>query len=295
MTYMGTIKASDSGTLSPEAFASINVTTGAITQVSNSASLDAHNGDTYKAACDFTYNGQNVKTGDLIILRGTETNGVISTSNLTIDIVPSGDEPHVAPSFTGDGNGTYNGSTTPATFTSTILNLVDSKNSNSLIAGVTIPNTEKIEITSSISNNKAATLNIKHRETTRIDTSNVGLSSSNGDDTIIDDGNLDAVSLFVLNSANGIETDDYGHVTGVNGTSIVFKHNRLKSASITYSDTTLANNSPLLSKSQATFAIEDDITSKSATIYLESKTLTIGKNDSSNPTAMAIDIKWGSF
>ena len=281
MTYMGTIKTSTS--------ASGVVATAVIDTIATSGT--GHNGDTYKAACDFTYNGVDVKKGDLVILRGNEVNGVIPSANLTIDIVPSGDEPFVGPSFSGDSNGNFG--TTP---TSTQLNLVDTKNSNSLIAGVNIPNTEKIRVTSTISNNNSAVLRIEHRTLTRQDDNdaNTLVTSNSGND---DFGNS-TVSFLALNDTTDILTDSYGHVTGVNGKIVSFTHNKLSSMGLGYSNETLASNSPLLSKSYISLSVTDTLTnSVNKSIALESKTLTIGFNGASAEAdkAIAIDIKWGSF
>ena len=290
MTYMGTIKSSSDTDVS--ATAVIN------TIATNST---GHNGDTYKAACDFTYNGQDVKTGDLVILRGTEVNGVIPTANLSIDIVPSGDEPFVAASFSGDASGTYD-ATTPSNTTQTVLNLVDSKNSNSLIAGAILPNTEKIQITSSVANNKVATININHRATSRSDSSSenfVDVQAQNQiepTDDIITEGH-DAISLFMLMDHDAIVTDSTGHVTAVNGRQITFKHNRLKTFGVGYTSVSLASGSPLLSRGTANITLTDDIGSLSKSIGLESKTLVIASNGASAEAdkGLSIDIKWGSF
>ena len=286
MTYKGTIKNLASNT-------DVTATT-AMDTIQSSGTVK--NGDTYKAACDFIYNGISVKTGDLIIFRGTETNGVI-TSGLTADIVPSGDEPFIAPGFSGDGAGTYDAvtpyGTSGSTTTATILNLVDSKNSNSLIASTIIPNTEKIQVTSTITNNNTATLNIEHRTLTRSDTTNLNLTSSSATDTIGDNG----VTLFVLGSANGIATDSYGHVTGVTGKTITFKHNKLSNMITGYNDATLASGSTLLSKAYANITTTDSYATVSTPVSLESKTLVIASNNAQATAdqALSIDIKWDSF
>ena len=62
-------------------------------------------GDVYKASADFTLNNTTVKTGDLIIAQGTETNGVISQGNITWEIIPSGDEPLLAGYVNANANG----------------------------------------------------------------------------------------------------------------------------------------------------------------------------------------------
>lgn len=281
MTYKGTVKNS--------AASSVTATT---TIETITASTTNHIGDTYKAACDFTYNGQKVKTGDLIILQGTEANGAITTSSLQIDIVPSGDEPFIGPSFSGDSNGQYdttNGINSDST-SRTILNLTDLKGSSgNVVAGVTIPNTEKIKVTSSITNDKNATLNIEHRTLTTTRTDNNNLSSGSGNDTIGDN----AVSFFVLNSKDSISTDSYGHVDAISGKQVTFKHNKLTNMAVGYTNDTVSGT--LLSKAHAQIQVQDNYATKSGSIYLESETLSIETNASSNPTGLRIDMKWGSF
>lgn len=278
MTYMGTIKSSSNTGVTATAVINTIATQGT-----------GHNGDTYKAACDFTYNTIDVKTGDLVILRGEEVNGVIPTANLTIDIIPSGDEPFIGPSFAGDAVGNYG-----STPTQTVLNLVDKKNSDSKVAGLIVPNTDKIKVTSTITNNDTATLNIEHRTLTTTKNDTKALTTTTGSDTI----GTNTVSLFVLNSKNGITTDNYGHVSKVEGKQITFKHNTLKSVGVGYSNETLAANSPLLSKAYASVSVTDELnTIKSNSIALESKTLSIASNGAANVAdqALSIDIKWGSF
>ena len=287
MTYMGTIKSSTSPA---------GVTATAVIDTIASGGT-GHIGDTYKAACDFTYNGVDIHTGDLVILRsstGEETNGSIAAANLIIDVVPSGDEPFIGPSFSGDSNGAY--STTPGNTTQTILNLVDKKNSSSLVAGLNIPNTEKIKITSTLSGtgNSIATLNIEHRTLTRSDNETANLTTTTGSDTI---GNS-TVSLLVFSDPSEIGTDNYGHVTGVAGKTITFSHNKISTMAVGYSDETLSSGSTLLSKSYASIALTDILTNSiSKSIAFESKTLSIAYNGAAQDAnkALAIDIKWGSF
>ena len=252
-----------------------------------------HIGDTYKASGDFTYGAYEVKTGDLIILNGTEGNdGTITSASFTVDVIPSGDEPYIAPSFTGDSVGTYDG-TTPSNTTRTILNLVDSKSSNSIIASEIIPNTKFIQVTSTISQTgETATLNLNHRDIGRSDTA---LSSLTQNDSQADTLGEHTYQLFVHSASTDIVTDA-GHVTNVQGKSIWFKHNRLNKLQTGYSTTSLAANSTLLSKALASITAADSYSGDlTANINFESSTLEVAANASSNATGLSIDIKWGSF
>ena len=63
------------------------------TVASPDAITEARNGDTYKAKSNFTYNGETVKVGDLLIAQGTEdeATGLLKTG-FSFEIVPSGNE-----------------------------------------------------------------------------------------------------------------------------------------------------------------------------------------------------------
>ena len=60
-----------------------------------------------------------------------------------------------------------------------------------------------------------------------------------------------------------------------------------------YTDDTVSGT--LLSKAHAQIQVQDNYATKSGSIYLESETLNIETNASSNPTGLRIDMKWGSF
>lgn len=275
MTYKGTIASAD-----------------AINTIKTGGT--GHIGDTYKASSDFTYGAYSVKTGDLVILNGTEggANATITSDSFTVDVIPSGDEPFIAPQFTGDSAGTYD-AITPSNTTRTTLNLVDSKSSNSTIASAIIPNTKFIQVTSTISQTgETATVNINHRDIGRNDTA---LSSLTYNDSQSDTLGEHTYQLFVHSASSDIITDA-GHVTNVQGKSIWFKHNRLNKLQAGYGTATLPENSTLLSKALASVTAADSYSGDlSANLYFESSSLDIAPNASSNPTGLSVDIKWGSF
>ena len=261
----------------------------------------AHNGDTYKAGVNFTYNGINIKKGDLVILQGTEVNGVIPSGNLTIDVIPSGDEPYLTPAFAPDSVG--------STSTQTILQFNDSKSSNSLMAQVNLNSSEKIRIISELDavDNKIIDVTAEHRTTARTDTNvanlttaDNGFSGATGSDTI----GLNKIQMFILpgtltnGKLDGIQTDSYGHLTGVTGKAITFQHNRLSSMTVGYTDVTLGNGSTLLSKADASLSVTDLLNQTADnSLTFESSTLYIRSNGAANAAdqALAIDLRWGSF
>lgn len=290
MTYMGTIKDNSQTNEDVTATAIIN------TIATNGT---GHNGDTYKAACDFTYGSTKVKKGDLIILRGTEVNGVIPTANLSIDIVPSGDEPFITASYTQDPNGTAVVANTN-TLAGTEIDLVDSKASNVLVAGVNIKGSDKILVSSVIPNDQTNQINltISHKGSPVTPVTDAALTTATLNATTPDGIGSDPVSLYVLNSSSSIATDNYGHVTGITGKAITFRHNRLRTGSISYSTTPTANlASGILSQGDATVTLYDTYANAGASVTLQSSTLQIGANDDTpaNATALAIDITWGAF
>lgn len=295
MTYMGTIKDNSSTNSGVTATAVIN------TLKTNGT---AHNGDTYKAACNFTWSqdGQNlyVKKGDLIIIRGTEVDGVIPSANFTVDVIPSGDEPFIAPSYTQDPDGTavVSGTTDLA---GTEIDLIDSKStSTSLVAGMNIKGSDKILVASQIPNGQPNQINltISHKGSAVTPVTNATLTPATLASTSPDGIGSDPVELYVLNSSSSIGTDNYGHVTGITGKAITFRHNRLRSGAVAYSSTAAANlDSGILSQGDATVTLYDTYSNAGASITLQSSTLQIGANDSTptDATALAIDITWGAF
>lgn len=288
MTYMGTIKDNSQTNEDVTATAIIN------TIATNGT---GHNGDTYKAACDFTYGSTKVKKGDLIILRGTEVNGVIPTANLSIDVVPSGDEPFITASYTPDPNGTAVVANTNA-LAGTEIDLVDSKASSALVAGMNIKGSDKILVSSVIPNDQTNQINltISHKGSPVTPVTDAALTTATLNETTPDGIGSNPVSLYVLNSSSSIATDNYGHVTGITGKAITFRHNRLRAASTSYSTTETERLDPgILSQGDATVTLYDTYANTNTSVTLQSSTLQIGSNNNSSAPALAIDITWGAF
>lgn len=68
----------------------------------------AHVGDTYKATAEFTLGDVKVNIGDLLIARGTEENGIITSATLDWDHVPSGYVANYNPELELESNSTNN-------------------------------------------------------------------------------------------------------------------------------------------------------------------------------------------
>lgn len=276
LSYKGTVNYDEIGPNTATYFSSKTVATG----------------DVYKVALDsnqiVTINNTKLKNGDLIIFNGGDTYpNVIPSALFTnptavynfVDVIPSGDETElsVALGQLPDGGAEL-----------TFSNIVrGSANPESIFA------TDILEgnLISIVANNASGANNItiSHKSPgTRVNDNNslanniVGEAATFGTDTY---------KFFALapNIAEAIRTDNFGHVVGVKGKEIVFKHNRLSSLTTAYI------NQPEYS-SNVSFSIDadDDLgaLNKSASINIASNTLKFTSTPSSQ---FAIDLVWESF
>ena len=262
----------------------------------------AHNGDVYKVGAleqTFSVDGVNVQTGDLIILTGEETNGQIqinsqnisnstSTDNiLTIcELVPSGDEPQVTAEASATGASQI------------YTKLYDGKNaSNTNILTTRYVGGNKITIsqTTDSTTGQDVSLTFNHDTTTRTNstnetvqnagTANAIIRKSTGSDTIQNDG----YELFVFSDpSKALLTDSYGHVTGLKGKTITFKHNKLNS------NATIAYSTPSTNVGRVGFTLTDSLSNNTAgTIDFASSTLTVVGDATNNQ--INVNLKWGTF
>lgn len=262
----------------------------------------AHNGDVYKVGAleqTFSVGGVNVQTGDLIILTGEETNGQIqinsqnisnstSTDNiLTIcELVPSGDEPQVTAEASATGASQI------------YTKLYDGKNaSNTNILTTRYVGGNKITIsqTTDSTTGQDVSLTFNHDTTTRTNstnetvqnagTANAIIRKSTGSDTIQNDG----YELFVFSDpSKALLTDSYGHVTGLKGKTITFKHNKLNS------NATIAYSTPSTNVGRVGFTLTDSLSNNTAgTIDFASSTLTVVGDTTNNQ--INVNLKWGTF
>ena len=292
MTYMGTIKDNTAANADVTATAVINTI---------ATSGTGHNGDTYKAACDFAYGSISAKKGDLIILRGAEVNGAIPAANLSIDVIPAGDEPNVVANFVVDNNGAA----------ATEIELTDgNKTTNNTIGAVTLNGSSKILVKSAFEagTSKHIDVTVEHAPLTVTPVTDATLTTATASGsiatatTVTTDGKdsigPSAVQLYVLNSSSSIGLDGYGHVNSITGKAISFRHNRLRDFQMGYSAGTLSSTDTaagLISKADANMTLYDSYTNIGSGVSFESSTLSIGPNtnDPTEATALAVDIKWG--
>ena len=239
--------------------------------------------------------------GDLIILSGDETNGQIqidsqnvsSTTStnkiLTIcELVPSGDEPQV----------TAEASSTGATQIYT--KLYDGKNaSNTNILTTRYISGNKIAIsqTTDSTTGQDVSLTFNHATTTRTDSTdetvqNAGTANAiirkkdiNSTDTIQND----AYELFVFSDpSKALLTDTYGHVIGLKGKTITFKHNKLNN------NATMAYSTPSTNVGRVGFTLTDSLSNNAVgTINFASSTLTVAGDATNNQ--INVNLKWGTF
>ena len=263
----------------------------------------AHAGDTYKVSTTdkdgFTINGQRVYNGDLVILSGTENaQGIIPTNQITYEIVPSGDEPLLGAQVTAYSSGRNAG-----VAATTTVDLRDTKTGGyGSILLSKYKGSNYINVSSTWdSSNKIFELNFEHEDVSRTNGTNT-LTPLTG--TVTDGLGKNAYQFFMLSSATDVTTDAKGHVTGVKGTLVNFKHNYLTAltpgvlVSSAGSNTTVNEN--YISYGLLNLSAEDAIgyttTSQtrlgSHTLQFTKTTETIGSNQ---VDVLNVDLLWGSF
>lgn len=273
----------------------------------------AHNGDVYKAGVlepAFSVGGVTVQTGDLIILSGDETNGQIqidsqnvsSTTStdkiLTIcELIPSGDEPQVTAEATATNpNG---GSTAQTGIRTTLYDGKKGTSDQTNILTTRYLNGNKIKVSSvtSSTTGQDVTLTFTHEDTSRTDstketvqnagTANAIIRKSTSDDT--DTIQNDGYELFVFSDpSEALLTDRHGHVTGLKGKTITFKHNKLSS------NATMAYSTPSTNVGRVGFTLTDSLSNNTeGTIDFTSSTLTVVGDATNNQ--INVNLKWGTF
>lgn len=200
-----------------------------------------------------------------------------------MDIVPSGDEMDLDISL-GQGIG---GNDAILTFS----DVVRGSTASTLISSVELHGGNLISIIGAVdATGKNNTITINHGSPgTRTDTTNYLMNNVNESATF----GTETYKFFALapNIAEAIQTDALGHVIGVKGKEIVFKHNRLTSLTTSYIDqNTYASN--------VSFSIgaTDDLGGLSgveADIDIVSNTLKFTSD--SDSSHLAIDLVWESF
>ena len=252
------------------------------------------NGDVYKASADFSYTAGTdtvkVKTGDLLIAQGTETNGVI-TSGLSWELVPSGDEPLL--------KGVFN--TTQVSFGLEDQNITASYNANSTDTDarlakrplqVQFDNSNSTLISASMTGDAADKLKIALSHTVpasgNVTTITSATVTGTGTDTL---STKDQTATFVALSS--ITRDAYGHVTDVAGQTITLKHNYLTATTATHSagSTSTGTYGQALIGATDAFGFATNMTKGAVKITSDTLKITApNTNDSMN-----IDLVWQDF
>ena len=247
-----------------------------------------HNGDVYKVSTTATYTGSftsrlepagytSWRTGDMIIVSGTETNGVIptgSTSDLTFYVIPAGNEAGFVGYIAASATGTH-----AANSIELWENAVDT---GAEVIGFSLANSDgKINI-STVGSGNHATMTLAHATVSRNNTAANAISNQNANSTL-------EFYAPVVNSTNGfgITTDDTGHVTGVAMAKVTVTHNKLSAITSAFGSVTNASSATLTQ----TFA--DDInTTKTTTVQLQSSTINF---TATGTNAVTMNIQWGTF
>jgi hypothetical protein len=255
-------------------------TVGSATELNSKT--DQKNGYTYKASADFTVDATkttsgektNVKTGDLLIAQGTESNGVITAATLKWDIVPSGDEQTITFGKTGVDNA-----------------IVISDGADTVGYKVVGSTTDKTEVTYTTSDG-ITTAAVKH--------SKITAPTTTGSTSDVEQSDGDSATFTAI---TGITEDGYGHVTGVTTHSfkVVDTHadlGNIDSAaeviSATSDETKIVNIG--LTLNNADGDSEGDIKVTSSTLNLT--TSNVAANTTSKTAGVGtlnIDLEWGEF
>lgn len=252
----------------------------------HSLPAELHNGDTFKVASD-TFNlgtGGTAKKGDLVIISGTETDGVVT--NPVYNIVPAGDEPLPVATITD----------TAGANTQTVIAVTDSNNNSADIVTTRINKTgNKITVTSAknATDDKDVTITVNHDAvTTALDKDGVTLTAITGNnipqtDTIGEN----AYTFYVFKDPEtDIVTDGYGHITSLKTAEVTLKHNGLQSTSAAYAASTSSNTK--IGTTTLTFTDKFN-ESKTAAFKLSSQSLDIAQ--AANDNGLAVNLTWGSF
>lgn len=304
MHYIGTYNLASSGTAT--AADTITVSGSGTTVSLGGVQKKMHIGDTILVAYTFTLgSGASAKTvnkNSLLIARGTEdANGEITDASLVFDIVESTADRDTVYRFVADDNNMG-------------VMLTDSNNNTqggikftgTADATGTVTNTGLIKVTKSYetdNNGQTATITIQHKDVARSNTTGTAVSSATASDG---NGWLGSSTVNVI---TGITTNESGHITGVQTTSVTINDTNMHFAAGATTVTTTAHTG---TNSKAVGVVKNTIemvnaanatTSTDGYFALTSQSLTISDDDTqkisstSNQSASGLNIEmvWGSF
>lgn len=271
----------------------------------NNQNVPMHIGDTILVGDSFVYDGVNVSKGSLLIARGTEgTDGVITSSSLTFDIVESTIDVDTNYSFRETTGGIY---------------LVDSVGLGTvqgglLFTGNTVGNdsgtvtNDLIKVTATAAETVAnsgkvvSTIKIEHKDVTRTDTTGTAVTQNQATSGNSWEGTT------TVSVVTGVTTNASGHITGVETTQITLKDSNLRITSAVTSvessgiytnngknvgvfKQTITESNPLLS----TNVTNDYAAISSKSLTIASDTQTVSSSNSAAVAALNIEMVWGSF
>jgi hypothetical protein len=235
---------------------------------------DQHIGYTYKASGDFTVAAANsstgaavsVKTGDLLIAQGTESNGVITSATLKWDVIPSGDEQTI-------------------TFSTSSSTGVASVSDGNDTAGYKVAAGDKVGVAYGLENG-IVTATVSHSKITAPTT-----KGSTADVTQV------ASNSATFTAITALTEDGYGHVTGITTKkfTVVDTHNSLGNVDTTVSTTT---------SDTADIAIKvnsSDGDGGEGNMKITSSTLTLSSSNVASTSSagaigtVSINLEWGTF
>ena len=259
MTYRGTISSST-----------------AASKIGPSADPAPVAGDTYKASEAFTYNGLHAEKGDLIIAGGTD-------SNITWEVIPSGDDQVIEGSIRTTGITISDGGETSAAGPIAGFNIVPG-----VASGDTGATDGHITVTGSVSGTMAT---IKVAQAQDYTAQKIGTANNTDTVTPTTVSQTANSSSGTITYLTGIQTDAYGNI--VDGSikaetlTLVDTHNLVESISTTVADdATNGGKKVTIGASQS-----DGDTIASGNFTLRSDNITI--SNSSN--VITANLEWGTF
>lgn len=251
------------------------------------AITEASNGDTWKITTNIQSDTLGaLRAGDLIIARGSEgSNGKITSGSW--DIVPAGDEPTYEYAVTFDTAGV------DPRF------IITSGESTCLKVGFDNANSAKIKAYGAGTKDDFK-IRLSHDTTDRTDTTNANLGAATSDS---DSAGGTGLKFFALSGSltdgkiAGLQTDAYGHVTGVQGKVVTFKHNYISKLDTSFSS---SDNIGIIqvapTHSMGAFNENPNANASlrftSDSLKVTNKTVTV---NGSSVDALAVDIVWESF
>ena len=230
------------------------------------ASKGVHNGDTYKATANFTWDSKNVKAGDLLVASGTEgTDGTIASP--TWEIIPSGDD---IDNYVVNKQPDYG-----------IQIERQLATSNEVLGGLALAvgaNDEALNLSQSTNAQGLKTVTIAHDVQTQTNTSATAASQA-------------AKGSLEITAVTGVTRDKNGHVTAVTTKkhTVVDTHNAIDKVTMAVIDDTSGV------ALQTTVSMRDGDQASSVTVPITSENTSLKIQKVTNSHAISMNLVWGEF